>query len=147
MNRNSRRRPGRPKGHPKTGGRKAGTPNRVTLEARAAAAEIVDSPTYRRRLLARAKADKLGPMEVWLWRYAKGEPHADSYSAEQVRSLLLGIARAFIDIVQDNELRRRFALEMRRRTLGEVELPPIDASEIAPPSAEPVDDDEEYLTL
>ena len=38
----------------KTGGRRKGTPNKVTAEARAVCAAILDDPTYRTNLTARA---------------------------------------------------------------------------------------------
>ena len=63
-------------GHRKVGGRRLGTPNKVTLEAMEAAAEIVDDPIYRRNLLKRARAGDLPPaLEMMLWAYAKGKPH------------------------------------------------------------------------
>jgi hypothetical protein len=40
-----------------------------------ACAEIVDDLTYRRRLVARARAVTLAPaVETMLWYYAKGKP-------------------------------------------------------------------------
>lgn len=66
---------GRPKGIPKTGGRKRGTPNKVTTEAKAACALIVDDLDYRKQLKARALAGTLPPgLEAMLWHYAKGRP-------------------------------------------------------------------------
>ena len=60
---------GNPKGRPK------GALSKVTLEARAACAAIVDDPDYRQKLTARAKAGTLPPgIEVMLWHYAKGKP-------------------------------------------------------------------------
>jgi|SRR5579862_1184383 len=62
-------------GMPKTGGRKKGTPNKVTLQAREAAAEIIDDPEYRANLKARAIAGDLAPgLEQMLWAHAKGAP-------------------------------------------------------------------------
>ncbi len=59
----------------KTGGRQKGTSNKVTAEARAICAAIVDDPTYRRTLVARAKAGELPPaIEAMLWHYAYGKP-------------------------------------------------------------------------
>ena len=59
----------------KTGGRKKGTPNKATADARAACALIVDDPTYRRNLLARAQRGELPPaVETMLWAYAHGKP-------------------------------------------------------------------------
>ena len=42
-------------------GRRKGTPNKVTAEAKAVCAAIVDDPTYRNKLIARAKAGELAP--------------------------------------------------------------------------------------
>ena len=59
----------------KTGGRRKGTSNKVTVEARAVCAAIVDDPTYRKTLVARAKAGELSPaIEAMLWHYACGKP-------------------------------------------------------------------------
>lgn len=67
--------PGRPKGTPKTGGRKAGTPNKATVAAKVAAAALVDDPDYRTKLRERLIAGKLAPaVEVMLWHYAHGRP-------------------------------------------------------------------------
>jgi len=43
------------------GGRRKGTPNKVTAEARAVCAVILDDPTYRTNLTARARAGTLAP--------------------------------------------------------------------------------------
>ena len=59
----------------KTGGRRRGTTNKVTAEARAVCAAIVDDPAYRKKLVARAKAGELPPaIEAMLWHYAYGKP-------------------------------------------------------------------------
>ena len=59
----------------KTGGRRKGTPNKVTAEARAVCAAILDDRTYRTNLTARARAGTLAPaVEAMLWHYAFGKP-------------------------------------------------------------------------
>jgi len=59
----------------KTGGRKKGTFNKATTEARVACAELVDDPTYRAKLRDRLLAAQLAPaVETMLWHYAKGKP-------------------------------------------------------------------------
>jgi hypothetical protein len=69
------RKPGRPRGTPKTGGRQKGTPNKVTVEARQAASEMVNDPFYRRRLLRDLRQRKVAPaVEAMLWYYAHGKP-------------------------------------------------------------------------
>lgn len=70
--------PGRPfqkgqSGNPR--GRKPGAVNKVTAEAKAACAAIVDDPIYRSMLLKRAQLGRLAPaVEAMLWHYAKGKP-------------------------------------------------------------------------
>jgi hypothetical protein len=62
------------KGTPKTGGRQKGTPNRATVEVRAAAAAIVDDPVYRRTLARHMRARTVQPaIESLMWHYAKGQ--------------------------------------------------------------------------
>ena len=59
----------------KTGGRRKGTPNKVTAEVRVVCAAILDDPTYRTNLTARARAGTLAPaVEAMLWHYAFGKP-------------------------------------------------------------------------
>jgi hypothetical protein len=60
---------------PRTGGRKAGTPNRRTADAKALAREIIQDPSYIAKLHARALAGTLPPaIEAMLWYYAYGKP-------------------------------------------------------------------------
>ena len=58
----------------KTGGRKSGTLNHATTEAKVLAGRIVDDPAYQVALLKRALAGTLAPaLEIRLWDY-KGRP-------------------------------------------------------------------------
>lgn len=58
----------------KTGGRRPGSLNKATIEAKTACAELVDDPEYRRRLGERLRSGKLSPaVECMLWYYAKGK--------------------------------------------------------------------------
>ena len=66
-------------------GRTKGAPNRVTAEAKAACAAIVDDPVYRQKLLAAARARKLPPgVETMLWHYAHGKPKEQLEHSGQV---------------------------------------------------------------
>ena len=58
----------------KFGGRKKGTPNKVTVEAQVSARQLVDDPIYRANLLQRLQEGKAGAMEPVLWYYAHGKP-------------------------------------------------------------------------
>lgn len=55
-------------------GRRPGTRRRVTIEAQAAATQIVDDPEYRSRLRQRMLDGTAGAMEPLLWFYAYGRP-------------------------------------------------------------------------
>jgi hypothetical protein len=56
-------------------GRPRGTQNRVTVEARAAAAALVDDPQYRQKCLHDMRKRRVLPaVETMLWHYAKGKP-------------------------------------------------------------------------
>ena len=62
----------------KTGGRRPGSLNKATVEAKAACTALVDDPVYRQRLATRLRAGKLSPaVECMLWYYAKGKPKED----------------------------------------------------------------------
>ena len=59
----------------KTGGRRKGTPNKATAEAKEFCNSLVDDPRYQARLRLRLLAGKLPPaIESMLWHYAKGKP-------------------------------------------------------------------------
>lgn len=55
-------------------GRRPGTRNRRTIEAREVAQRLVDDPDYRDELLQRMIDGTAGAMEPLLWYYAKGRP-------------------------------------------------------------------------
>lgn len=76
-----RARVGRPKGTPKTGGRKKGTPNKATVEIKAFAREFLARPAYRKSLQRRVDAGKAPHMEPLLHYYAHGKPK-ETFSAE-----------------------------------------------------------------
>jgi hypothetical protein len=65
---------GRQKGTPKTGGRRRGTLNKATREAKALCNAIVDDPRYLKNLKARMIDGDAGAMEPIVWYYAKGKP-------------------------------------------------------------------------
>ncbi len=67
----------------KTGGRRPGSLNKATVEAKAACTALVDDPVYRQRLATRLRAGKLSPaVECMLWYYAKGKPK-EEYQSDQ----------------------------------------------------------------
>jgi hypothetical protein len=69
----------------KTGGRRAGTLNKATQEAKAACAELVDDPAYRQSLAERLRAGKLAPaVECMLWYYDKGTPTVELETQQSV---------------------------------------------------------------
>jgi len=55
-------------------GRRPGTRNKATSEAREVARRLVDDPEYRAELLRRMINGTAGAMEPLLWFYAKGKP-------------------------------------------------------------------------
>ena len=64
-----------PKGHAKKGGRKRGTPNRVTQTAKAFAESVLADPQVQARMLADARRGKLPPaVFCLLMAYAWGKP-------------------------------------------------------------------------
>ena len=73
--------------------RSLGVPNKATAEAKHACAAIVDDPTYRRNLAARARAGRLAPaVECLLWHYAHGKPkeHPEQRRAGSLARILAG---------------------------------------------------------
>jgi hypothetical protein len=59
----------------KTGGRKAGTPNKVTTELGEACRQLVENHEYRTYFEHRLKVGQLPPaLEAMVWHYAYGKP-------------------------------------------------------------------------
>jgi hypothetical protein len=58
----------------KTGGRRAGTPNKATLKIRDAARRLLEDPAYLRSVRARLLDGKAPQLEVLLHHYAYGKP-------------------------------------------------------------------------
>ena len=72
-NRKTAKRVGRPKGSPKTGGRKKGTPNKVTTEV--GQFFRAESEAYRQNLTRRLEEGKVAPaVEALAFHYAYGKP-------------------------------------------------------------------------
>jgi hypothetical protein len=68
----NRSKPGQPK--PPNGGRKAGTPNKVSVEARELCHRIVHDPQYQHDLLRRFRTGRVHPtIEALAWAYAIGK--------------------------------------------------------------------------
>jgi hypothetical protein len=55
-------------------GRRPGTRNKVTTDAREAASRLVDDPEYRASLRQRMIDGTAGGVELLMWYYAKGRP-------------------------------------------------------------------------
>ena len=58
----------------KTGGRRAGTPNKATLKIRDAARRLLKDPAYQRSVRMRLLEGKAPQLEVLLHHYAYGKP-------------------------------------------------------------------------
>ena len=58
----------------KTGGRRAGTPNKATLKIRDAARRLLKDPAYLRSVRERLLEGKAPQLEVLLHHYAYGKP-------------------------------------------------------------------------
>jgi len=83
-------------------GKRIGTANRVTIEAREAAALIVDDAEYHESQRARVIAGQAPHMEALLWAYAKGK---------LVDRVELGGPNAF-GMLNDDELRDRMIVAL-----------------------------------
>lgn len=81
------------KGKPKTGGRKAGTLNKVTVEIKEFARSMLEDPVYQERLRGRISQGKAPQIEVLLFHYAYGKPK-EAFTGERswtLEELVLGI--------------------------------------------------------
>jgi hypothetical protein len=65
------------KGHRKVGGRRAGTPNKLTGEAREVARGLLGNAEYQQNLLKRLVRGQAPKLEVRLWEWALGKPRLE----------------------------------------------------------------------
>lgn len=62
------------KGKPKTGGRKAGTTSKATVEIKELARALLGDPVYQANLKQRLRDEEASQIEQLLCRYAYGKP-------------------------------------------------------------------------
>jgi hypothetical protein len=62
------------KGKSKTGGRKAGTPNKATVEIKELARSLLEDPIYQTNLRKRLRDGEASQIEQLLYHYAYGKP-------------------------------------------------------------------------
>jgi|CXWL01.1.fsa_nt_gi hypothetical protein len=62
------------KGKPKTGGRKAGTTNKATVEIKELARSLLEDPAYQANLKQRLRDGEASQIEQLLYHYAYGKP-------------------------------------------------------------------------
>ncbi len=71
------------RGHRKVGGRRAGTPNRLTGEMREIACRLLDSPAYLQALEKRLIEGTAGQLELFFWRVRLGKERPESVEAAE----------------------------------------------------------------
>lgn len=84
---------GRSKGGGKTpgSGRKKGSLNKATVEAKEFLKGIIDSPDYRENFRERAAAGQLGPaMERYMWELLAGKPRDEPQDVNALVRVMFG---------------------------------------------------------
>ena len=80
----------------KTGGRIAGTPNKVTREIREAAKALLETPAYQASLKKRLVSGKAPHMETLLHYYGYGKPK-DTFDTPGIADLAAALSRKVVD--------------------------------------------------
>jgi hypothetical protein len=80
-------------GHKKQGGRKAGTPNRLTGEAREIARHLLGDAEYQRSLHKRLIRGEAPRIELHLWELAFGRPRVEPDQAPDGAGASAGLVR------------------------------------------------------
>ncbi len=65
------------RGHQKVGGRRRGTPNQLTREAREVARDLLGNAEYQQNLQKRLIRGEAPRLEVRLWEWLLGKPRAE----------------------------------------------------------------------
>jgi len=82
---------GRPKGKPKTGGRRRGTPNKATKAIRDTAQRLLTDEAYQKALEVRLRRGTAGAVEPLLYHYAFGKPKETVALESEVPPFILKI--------------------------------------------------------
>src|SRR5215831_10828024 len=80
-------------GHEKQGGRKSGTPNKLTGEAREVARRLLGDAEYQRSLQTRLIRGEAPRIELHLWELAFGKPRAEPIEASEAAGASAGLAQ------------------------------------------------------
>jgi hypothetical protein len=81
------------RGHKKHGGRKSGTPNKLTGEAREVARRLLGDAEYQRSLQKRLIRGEAPRVELHLWQVAFGKPPVESGEAPEGAGASAGLAQ------------------------------------------------------
>ena len=80
-------------GHEKQGGRKSGTPNKLTGEAREVARRLLADAAYQESLQERLIRGEAPRLEVHLWELAYGKPRAEPETAPEGAGAVASLAQ------------------------------------------------------
>jgi len=80
-------------GHKKLAGRKAGTPNKLTGEAREVARHLLSDAEYQRSLQKRLIRGEAARIELYLWELAFARPRAEPAEASEAAGASAGLAQ------------------------------------------------------
>lgn len=80
-------------GHRKQGGRRVGTPNKLTGEAREIARLLLGNAEYQRSLQQRLIRGEAARIELYLWELAFGRPRAEPDPAPEGADASAGLVR------------------------------------------------------
>ena len=80
-------------GHKKHGGRKSGTPNKLTGEAREVARRLLGDAEYQRSLQKRLIRGEAQRVELFLWGLAFGKPRVELAEVSEAAGASAGVAQ------------------------------------------------------
>jgi hypothetical protein len=81
------------RGHKKHGGRRSGTPNKLTGEAREVARRFLGDAEYQRSLQKRLIRGEAARVELHLWQLAYGTPRVEPEEAREGAGASTGLAQ------------------------------------------------------
>jgi len=81
------------RGHKKRAGRKVGTPNQLTAEAREVARRRLGELEYQRSLQKRLIQGEAQRLELFLWQWAYGTPRVEPADTSKAAGTCAGLAQ------------------------------------------------------
>ena len=109
---------------------------KTDFDARTIARGLITDPAYQKKLRARLLEGSLGNLEIWLWRYAGGDPKPDDAEMEEQKQRFMELRERLQLLMKDSPEK---AARMEAGVLGKkaLPMPKLEVTVLDPDGTEP----------